>query len=114
MSVFGVTFVDTTNVYSEVVHKIEADEIPDAFFTMLAHEMIFNDINSPASRIIQGLDRHSNGSPGTGTSPQNIVALTPSKKNRKKIDKHTFECCCKIKGCRMNSTEVCQDCTDEN
>ena len=86
MSVFGVTFVDTANVYSEMVHKIEADEIPDAFFTMLAHEMIFNDINSPASRIIQGLDRHSPVSPVTGTSPQNSVDLIPPKKKKRVIN----------------------------
>ena len=63
-----------------MVHQSEVDESPDAFFTNLAHEMICNDIDRPASRIRRGLDRHSPGSHGTGTSLQNGVALTPSKK----------------------------------
>ena len=51
MSVFGVIAVDTAKVYSEVVHQSEVDEIRDDLFKKLTHEMIFNDIDIPESRI---------------------------------------------------------------
>ena len=52
MSVFGVIFVDTANIYSEVVRQSEVEEIPYAFFTYIAHEMIFNGIDRPSLQII--------------------------------------------------------------
>ena len=86
MSVFGVIAVDTEKVYSEVVHQSEVDEIRDDLFKKLTHEMIFNDIDSPASRRRPGLDRHSPVSPVTGTSPQNSVDLIPPKKKKRVIN----------------------------
>ena len=50
MSVFGMIVVATGNFYSEVVHQSEVDKITDAFFTKLAHEMIFNGIDMPELR----------------------------------------------------------------
>ena len=114
MSVFGMIDVDTENVYSEVVYQSEVDESPDDFFTKLAHEMIFNDIDRPASRRRRGVYRHFPGSYGTGTPPKHCVALTSSKNKRKNSDKHTFSVRFNIKGCRMKSTDVCWACTDEN
>ena len=73
MSFFGIIFVDTKNFYSEVVHQSEVDETPDDFFTKLAHEMIFNDIDRPAPRRRRGLDRHSPGSPGTGKKQKRLI-----------------------------------------
>ena len=97
MSVFGMIFDDTANVYSEVVHQSDVDENPYDFFTKLAHEMIFNYIDRPVSRIRLGLDIHSpgypgsTGSPGTGTSPKNSVALSPSKEKRKRVINILFQ-----------------------
>ena len=62
--------VNNTNSYSEVVHQSEVDEISDDFFTSLAHEIFFNDIDRPASQRRRGLDRHSPVSPGTFASPK--------------------------------------------
>ena len=71
--------VDTENIYIEMVHQSELDESPYVLFTKLAHEIIFNYIDKPASQRRLGLNRNYPGSPGTATSPQNSVALTPLK-----------------------------------
>ena len=97
-----------------MVHQSEVDEIPDFFFTKISHETIFKTIDRPESQRRLCLNKHSPGYPGTGRSPQNSVALTPSKNNQKESDKHNFAGRCKIKGCLMRSTEVCRACTDEN
>ena len=58
ISVFGMIVIDTENVYSEVVHQIEVDKIPYAFFTNLSHKIIFNEIDRPSSQRRQGMGRH--------------------------------------------------------
>ena len=75
-----------------MVHQSELDERPDALFTNITHELIFNGIDRIATRRRRGLYRHYPGSPGTGISPQNSVALTPSKKKQKNSDNKIHIC----------------------
>ena len=112
MSDFGVIVFDTANVYSEVVHQSEVDDIPDALFTNLSHQIIFNEIDRPASQIRRVLNRHSPGSTGTSTSPKNILAFTPSKNKLKIVINTLLQVVANIKGCRMKLTKFCRDCTD--
>ena len=87
-----------------MVHQSELDERPDALFTNITHELIFNGIDRIATRRRRGLYRHYPGSPGTGISPKNCVSLTTSNNKGENSDKHTFAGSCKIKGFRMKST----------